>query len=122
MINLPAFIQHSTTKRTSALSEGSKLCAIILAICAAPLFVVSGWMAVWLLTIITIVGLGTFGLWFFKDVTGKNKPTEEHTENMAAIALFGQNRDGKSPLLQSVDQSLLGSNPETSDAQESDRG
>lgn len=100
--DIPAILKHSFTKRTTSLSDGQKLCGIILAICAAPLFKVSGWMAVWLLSIITIVGLGTFGVWFFKALSGKTEPTEEHTENMAAISLMGQNRTGKGPLIEAL--------------------
>jgi hypothetical protein len=59
-------------------------------------------MAIWLLTIITIVGLGTFGLWFWRALTGKTEPTEEHTENMAAISLLGRNRDGEAPFVEAI--------------------
>lgn len=70
-------------------------------------------MAVWLLSLITIVGLGTFGLWFFRAVTGKTEPTEEHTENMAAISLLGKNKDGKEPEVIQVEQQVLTSNPKS---------
>ncbi|MBX7460431.1 hypothetical protein [Qipengyuania huizhouensis] len=111
MMNLPTILRQTSTKRTSALSEGSKLCGIILAICAAPLFVVEGWMAIWLLSIISLVGLGTFGLWFYKELKGKNLPTEEHTENMAAISLMGQNRDGKEPIIEAIMDETPVANP-----------
>lgn len=109
--NLPTILKQSFTKRTTSLSDGQKLCGIILAICAAPLFKVTGWMAVWLLSIITIVGLGTFGVWFFKALTGKTEPTEEHTENMAAISLMGQNRTGKAPIVAAITDVPIVENP-----------
>ena len=68
-------------------------------------------MAVWLLSIITIVGLGTFGVWFFKALTGKTEPTEEHTENMAAISLMGQNRTGESPIIETIANERTIENP-----------
>lgn len=108
---IPAIFRQSFTKRTTSLSDGQKLCGIILAICAAPLFKVTGWMAIWLLSIITIVGLGTFGLWFFRALMGKTEPTEEHTENMAAISLMGQNRDGKSPIVEAIVNVPIVENP-----------
>ncbi|MEM7664585.1 MAG: hypothetical protein AAF250_01895 [Pseudomonadota bacterium] len=111
--DLPTVFRQTFTRRTTSLSDGQKLCGIILAICAAPLFKVDGWMAVWLLSLITIVGLGTFGLWFFRAVTGKTEPTEEHTENMAAISLLGKNKDGKEPEVIQVEQQVLTSNPKS---------
>lgn len=114
----------SSSKRTTFLSEGVKLCGIICAICAAPLAFVQPWIAAWLMGIFTIVGLGTFGIWGVNALRNKAVfDSEEHTEHMAAIAVMGQNRDGKPPLLQSVDQALLTTNPEaSSDSQEVARG
>jgi hypothetical protein len=111
--DIPAIIKQTFTRRTTSLSDGQKLCGIILAICAAPLFKVDGWVAIWLLSIITIVGLGTFGLWFFRAVTGKTEPTEEHTERMAAISLLGRNHDGKEPEVIKVEQTVLTANPKS---------
>jgi hypothetical protein len=115
---------YSTSKRTTFLSEGVKLCGIICAICAAPLAFVHAWIAIWLLGVLTIVALGTFGVWAVNAIKNKSAfDTEEHTEHMAAIAVMGQNREGKPPLLQAVDQALLTANPEAnSDDQEKDRG
>lgn len=115
MNDFPTLFRQSLTKRTTSLSDGQKLCGIILAICAAPLFKVDGWIAIWLLSIITIVGLSTFGLWFYRAITGKTEPTEEHTEQMAAIAVWGQNTESGKPLIRPVDQSVLTHNPESSD-------
>lgn len=106
---LPALTQ-SHSKRRNFLSEGVKLCAFVCAICAAPLPWVDGWRAAWLLGILTIVGLGTFGLWAFSAAKNRKlieSDSEEHTEHLAAIAVFGQNREGKSPLLTQVEQSFL---------------
>lgn len=120
MDNFPGIIRQSLTKRTTSLSDGQKLCGIILAICAAPLFKVDGWIAIWLLTIISIVGLSTFGLWFFRAVTGKNEPTEEHTEQMAAIAVWGRNSEDGQSLMRSVQQTSLTHNPASSEHPEAD--
>lgn len=120
MDNFPTLLRQSLTKRTTSLSDGQKLCGMILAICAAPLFKVDGWIAVWLLTIMTIVGLSTFGLWFFRAVTGKTEPTEEHTEQMAAIAVWGRNSDSGPSLMQPVQQTSLTHNPASSDHPEAE--
>ncbi|MCP9223122.1 hypothetical protein MKP08_10210 [Erythrobacter sp. LQ02-29] len=113
MDDFPTIFRQSLTKRTTALSDGQKLCGIIMAVCAAPLFKAEGWIAFWLLSIITLVGLLTFGLWFFRAVTGRNEPTEEHTEQMAAIAVWGQNRTEGKPLMKSVAQTELTHNPQS---------
>ena len=113
-MNLPLqSLTQSSSKRTTFLSEGVKLAGILCAICAAPLPFVSGWIAAWLLGVLTLIGLGTFGIWAFNAVT--NRPllnSEEHTEQMAAIAVMGQNREGKPPILHAVDQTILTKNPE----------
>ena len=114
----------STSKRTTFLSEGVKLCGLICAICAAPLAFVRPWIAIWLLVVLTVVALGTFAVWVVNAIRNKSAfDTEEHTEHMAAIAVMGQNRDGQPPLMQVVDQARLSANPEAGkDDQELDRG
>ena len=118
MIPVPTMLRN-TSQRTTFLSEGIKLCGFILAICAAPLFYVQDWVAAWLLAIMTIVGLGTFGIWAYNAIKNKNlHPSEEHTEQMAAISLLGQNRTGKAPVLTPLDQKILTQNPVAANAGE----
>ena len=101
-MSVPTILRQTSTRRTTPLSEGVKLCGIILSICAVPLLKVTGWIAAWLLVVMSVVGLGTFAVWVFKTLTGKSEPTEEHTENMAAISLLGQNRDGQQAIIEIV--------------------
>lgn len=115
---IQTILRQTATKRTTSLSDGQKLCGLILAICAAPLFKVNGWMAVWLLTIITVVGLLTFGLWFYRAITGKSEPTEEHVEHMAAIGVWGKNTPDGSTQIHPILQQKLAQNPNSSDKAE----
>jgi hypothetical protein len=96
------------------------LCALVAAICAAPLAFVQAWIAVWLLMLMSVLVLGTFGIWAFHAVRNSHLlDTEEHTEQMAAISLLGVNRDGGTPVVRRVEQTALTQNPELSpDAQE----
>lgn len=116
---LPALLK-SQSRRTTFLSEGVKLCALLSAICVAPLaFIKSPWISAWLLMIVSVVSLGTFGIWAYHALT--NKPllnSEEHDEQMAAIAIFGQNRDGKPPLIEAINQAVLTQNPAMSASNE----
>jgi hypothetical protein len=110
-IPLPALLK-SQSRRTTFLSEGVKLCGLICAISAAPLPFVHGFVAIWLLVILSVVGLGTFGIWAFNAIRNRSLlDSEEHTEQMAAIAIMGQNREGKPPLLQPIEQVALSQNP-----------
>jgi fatty acid desaturase len=114
MIDLPSFIR-TQSRRTNFLSVGVRLCALVAAICAAPLAFVRPWIAIWLLVLMTILVLGTFGIWLFHAIKNRHLlDTEEHTEQMAAISLIGQNREGKAPLIRAVEQAYLTSNPELS--------
>ena len=101
------------SRRTNFLSVGVTLCALVAAICAAPLAFVTTWIAVWLLSLMTVLILGTFGIWAFHAVRNKHLlDTEEHTEQMAVISTLGVNREGQEPLLKSVGQALLSPNTE----------
>ena len=103
----------SSTKRTTFLSEGVKLCGLVSAVCVAPLPFVPTWIAIWLLSIFTIVALGTFAVWAINAIKNKSVyDSEEHTEHMTALAMLGQNREGMAPLVKVIDQALLGANPE----------
>lgn len=113
--SLPTLLK-SQSRRTTFLSEGVKLCGIVCAICAAPLAFVQGWIAVWLLIVLSVVGLGTFGIWAFNAVI--NRPlldSEEHTEQMAAISLLGQNRENQPALIEAVMGQPMIENPRLSD-------
>ena len=64
------------------------------------------------MSILTIVGLGTFGIWAYNAIKSRHLlDSEEHTEHMAAIAVMGLNREGKPPLMQTVEQIALTENP-----------
>ncbi len=116
-IAIPSFLR-TRSRRTNFLSVGVTLCALVAAICAAPLAFVQAWIAAWLLSLMTILVLGTFGIWAFHAVRNKHLlDTEEHTEHMAAISIMGQNRDGKAPLIRAIEQDVLTSNPEMSSEQ-----
>lgn len=117
MIDLPFF--RSRSRRTNFLSVGVTLCALVAAICAAPLAFVTPWIAIWLLSLMTILILGTFGIWAFHALKNKHLlDTEEHTESMAAISFLGINREGKEPLLQALDQSIATLNLEVKSDQD----
>ena len=106
---------RTRSHRTNFLSVGVTLCALVAAICVAPLAFVKTWIAIWLLSLMSVLVLGTFGIWVFHAVRNKHLlDTEEHTEQMAAISLLGINRDGKEPLLQAIQQQLLSTNPDIS--------
>jgi CDP-diglyceride synthetase len=79
------------------------LCAIIAAICAAPLAFVEVWVAVWLLTLITILVLGTFGIWAFHTIRNPRLlDTEHHQEKMAEISLLGVNQPDQSAIVKEI--------------------
>ncbi|MBH5322557.1 hypothetical protein [Aurantiacibacter sediminis] len=120
-MSLSSFLQNSS-RRTTFLSEGIKLCAIITVVCAAPLPFVELWIAIWLLVILSAVALGTFGVWAYNAVKNQHLfPSEEHREQMAAVSLLGRNRDDQPPLLTPVELTDLGQNPESpTSSQESD--
>ena len=83
------------SKRTNFLSVGVTLCALVAAICVTPLAFVNPWIAIWLLSLATIVILGTFSIWAFHAVKNPRMfDTEEHVEQMAQISLLGSNREG----------------------------
>ena len=85
---------------------------MIAAICAAPLAFVTPWIATWLLSLMSILILGTFGIWAFHAVRNPRLlDTEDHLEQMAAISIMGQNREDSVPLLTSLDQRNLQQNP-----------
>jgi hypothetical protein len=66
----------------------------------------------------TVLVLGTFGIWAFHAVRNKHLlDTEEHTEHMTAISIMGQNRDGKAPLMKAIEQAVLTPNPDLSSKQ-----
>ena len=91
------------TKRANFLNVGVMLCGIVAAICVAPLAFVHAWIAVWLLSLMTILILGTFGIWAYYAISNpKLLETESHAENMAAISVLGTNRDGKKALVQAI--------------------
>ena len=121
-LHFPAFLR-SRSKRTTFLSEGVKLCGVLCAICAAPLPFVEAWVAAWLLILVSIVSLTTFGIWTFNAVTNRSLlDSEEHTEQMAAIAMLGQNREERDPVVRAVEQTRLIENPRAGDKQESEDG
>lgn len=121
MIGLSA-LSRSQSRRTNFLSAGVTLCVLVTAVCAAPLAFVPGWIAAWLLTVLTFLALGTFGVWAFHAIKNSHLlSTEEHTEHMAAIAQLGQNRTGKPPLVLSVDQEALTSNPDLAAQQDGEQ-
>lgn len=114
MLDLSSFIQTSS-KRTNFLSVGVRLCFLVAAVCAAPLAFVTGWIAVWLLSLMTVLVFGTFGVWAFHAVRNPRLlDTEEHTEQMAATSVFAQNRTGDMPLLKHLQPAALSPNPELS--------
>lgn len=105
-------LTRTQSTRTNFLAVGVRLCALIAAICAAPLAFVSVWIAVWLMVLMSILVLGTFGIWAYHAVKNSHLlNTEEHTEKMAAISLMGQNRDGLPPLVIEIEQDVLIQNP-----------
>ena len=106
-------------KRTTFLSVGVTLCILIAAICVAPLPFVGDWIAIWLLCLLSILVMGTFSIWAFHAIRNPRLlDSEQNREQMAAIALFGQNVPGKSPLLRPVDQTALIENPNTASGQQ----
>ena len=110
-MQLPTIV-GSRSRRTNFLSVGVTLCAMIAAICAAPLAFVAPWIATWLLSLMSILILGTFGIWAFHAVRNPRLlDTEDHLEQMAAISIMGQNREDSVPLLTSLDQRNLQQNP-----------
>ena len=110
-MQLPTIV-GSRSRRTNFLSVGVTLCAMIAAICAAPLAFVTPWIATWLLSLMSILILGTFGIWAFHAVRNPRLlDTEDHLEQMAAISIMGQNREDSVPLLTSLDQRNLQQNP-----------
>lgn len=101
------------TRRTNFLSVGVTLCALIAAICAAPLAFVHEWIAVWLLVLMTVLVLGTFGIWAFHAIRNPRLlDTEQHHEQMAAIPLMGANRLGGPPTIEEVIDVPLTENPQ----------
>lgn len=93
---MPFLNIFTRSSRTNFLSVGVTLCAIVAAICVAPLAFVTGWIAVWLLVLITILVLGTFGIWAYHAIRNPRLlDTEQHQEQMAAIPLMGNNETGK---------------------------
>ena len=118
MSNLLTLLSSQSTKRTTSLSEGSKLAILIFAICVSGLGFAEPWAARWLLGLGISIVILTFGLWFVREIRGKNTPTEEHREAMAAIGLLGKNRDGATPELKAIEQSLLISNPEVAEPEQ----
>ncbi|WP_156103320.1 hypothetical protein [Sphingobium herbicidovorans] len=93
----------SRSKRTNFLSVGVTLCALIAAICAAPLAFVEVWIAAWLLALMTILVLGTFGIWAFHAVKNPRLlDTEQHLEQMAAIPLLGSNQINGPPIVKPI--------------------
>ena len=118
MAPFPGFIGSRTT-RTNFLSVGVTLCAIIAAICAAPLAFVTPWIAIWLLCLMSVLVLGTFCIWAFHAIKNPRLlDTEHHVEQMAAISVMGQNRENGTPLLTSFDHSVLTQNPSISNPEE----
>ena len=110
-MQLPTIV-GSRSRRTNFLYVGVTLCAMIAAICAAPLAFVAPWIATWLLSLMSILVLGTFGIWAFHAVRNPRLlDTEDHLEQMAAISIMGQNREDSVPLLTSLDQRNLQQNP-----------
>jgi fatty acid desaturase len=121
MLDARSFV-GTRSRRTNFLSVGVTLCALVTAICAAPLAFVEFWIAVWLLSLMSVLVLGTFGIWGFHAVKNRRLlDTEEHTEHMAAISLMGQNRDGQDPLVRSIASAVLIPNPEISAEQGEDQ-
>lgn len=103
------------TRRTNFLSVGVTLCALIAAICAAPLAFVHDWIAVWLLGLMSILVLGTFGIWAFHAIRNPRLlDTEQHQEQMAAIPLLGANRLGEAPTIEAIIDAPLTENPRLS--------
>jgi fatty acid desaturase len=112
MINPITSYQEWRSTRTNFLSVGVTLCAIVAGICVAPLAFVQSWIAVWLLCLVTVLVLGTFGIWAFHAVKNpKLLNTEHHQEQMAAISLLGHNRDNGTPLIESVANQPITENP-----------
>lgn len=109
------------TKRTNFLSVGVTLCALVAAICAAPLAFVETWIAAWLLGLMSILVLGTFGIWAFHAIRNPRLlDTEQHQEQMAAIPLLGLNRPEGSPLIEAVANAPLVENPQLSQGGQDD--
>ena len=104
------------SRRTNFLSVGVTLCALVAAICVAPLAFVQFWIAVWLLVLASVLILGTFGIWAYHAI---NNPrlldTEQHHEQMAAIPLLGANRDGKAAVIEALIDVPLIENPRLSE-------
>ena len=119
MINPSSLVQFRS-RRTNFLSVGVTLCALITAICVAPLaWLQSEWMAIWLLGLVTVLVLGTFGIWAFHAIKNPHLlDTENHIEQMAAISVLGENRTGKSAIIESIVGEGVSDNPRlSSDAQ-----
>ena len=115
-MNFPLLGFSAKSSRTNFLSVGVTLCWIVAAICAAPLAFVKSWIAVWLLVLMTLLVLGTFGIWAFHAVKNPRLlDTEQHQEQMAAIPLMGQNRTGKTPLIEALVDMPLIENPHLSE-------
>lgn len=117
----PIFGTLTRSSRTNFLSVGVTLCALVAAICVAPLAFVTGWIALWLLTLMTILVLGTFGIWAYHAIRNPRLlDTEQHQEQMAAIPLLGQNRIGQSPLVEAIIDAPLIENPQLRDGDQDD--
>jgi fatty acid desaturase len=111
-------VLSARSKRTNFLSVGVTLCVLIAGICVAPLAFVSSWIAVWLLTLLSILVLGVFGIWAFHAVRNpKLLDTEHHQEQMAAISLLGISRDGDHPVIRAMTGLPVVENPHLSEEQ-----
>ena len=96
---ISAFLLSRRTMKPNVLSVGLRLCSIVAALCVAPLAFVHVWIAVWLLTLMTIIVLGTFGIFAFHSVRNPELlRTEDHVEQMARITqVIGYNRPDQVP-------------------------
>lgn len=108
----PLSVKGFRSRRTNFLSVGVTLCAIIAAICVAPLAFVQPWIAIWLLILLTVLVLGTFGIWAFHAVRNPRLlDTEDHVEHMAAISLLGANQEGGRAYVEAITADLVVENP-----------
>jgi hypothetical protein len=110
-MDAPSLFGH-LKRRTNFLSTGVTLCSIVAAICAAPLAFVVPWIAMWLLSLMTLIVLGTFGIWAFHAVKNPRLlDSEEHTEQMGVISVYGKNSLIDEPRTISIDPAIASENP-----------